>query len=406
MLACSSAGGGLRIAVVGNEELVTAEAGRRVALSSGGRVVHVAQRRADPRRPARAAGQPSPTSCCSSAAPTAATPRCCWPARRALADGPVARARSWSPATSRPATRSPRCWRAGTPYVAGRQRGARRSACSPRTRPGPRSARCSCAHVIGGKHLSQRADFTAMVRGATPDVVLTAVELLAAASTTSTGRRGRGGRRRRRRHHRRALASSSSTPRTPGLAARWSRPSRSAAPSRATSACAGARCPPSRRGSRPAWSTTPTGLRAAAAAAARRPGVPARHGDAERADDEADRDGRGRGRAAPARRAAPGAFYGPTAGWSSAAARTSARSTCWSGPAGCCATTRTEVADAGAGPVDRGRRTGRLAAAARAADAWSTATTCWPRPGCSRAEHPAAAHALLARLRAEPHRAG
>ncbi|MDF9717481.1 glutamate mutase L, partial [Nocardioides sp. ChNu-99] len=39
--ACSSAGGGLRIAVVGNEALVTAEAGRRVALSSGGRVVAV-----------------------------------------------------------------------------------------------------------------------------------------------------------------------------------------------------------------------------------------------------------------------------------------------------------------------------------------------------------------------------
>ena len=35
------------------------------------------------------------------------------------------------------------------------------------------------AHVIGGKHLSARADFTAMVRGATPDVVLTGVELLA-----------------------------------------------------------------------------------------------------------------------------------------------------------------------------------------------------------------------------------
>ncbi|HEU0041972.1 MAG TPA: glutamate mutase L, partial [Jiangellaceae bacterium] len=41
VLACSSAGGGLRIAVVGNEELVTAEAGRRVALSSGGKVVCV-----------------------------------------------------------------------------------------------------------------------------------------------------------------------------------------------------------------------------------------------------------------------------------------------------------------------------------------------------------------------------
>ena len=44
LLACSSAGGGLRIAVVGNEELVTAEAGRRVALSSGGKVVAVLDR--------------------------------------------------------------------------------------------------------------------------------------------------------------------------------------------------------------------------------------------------------------------------------------------------------------------------------------------------------------------------
>ena len=41
VLACSSAGGGLRIAVVGAEELVTAEAGRRGALSSGGKVVAV-----------------------------------------------------------------------------------------------------------------------------------------------------------------------------------------------------------------------------------------------------------------------------------------------------------------------------------------------------------------------------
>src|ERR1700712_3871910 len=41
VLACSSAGGGVRIAVIGNEELVTPEAGRRVALSSGGKVVAV-----------------------------------------------------------------------------------------------------------------------------------------------------------------------------------------------------------------------------------------------------------------------------------------------------------------------------------------------------------------------------
>jgi uncharacterized protein (TIGR01319 family) len=38
------------------------------------------------------------------------------------------------------------------------------------------------AHVIGGKGLSSRADFTAMVRGATPDLVLSGVEVLAAES--------------------------------------------------------------------------------------------------------------------------------------------------------------------------------------------------------------------------------
>jgi len=38
---CSSAGGGLRLAVVGYEALVTAEAGHRVGLSAGARVVHV-----------------------------------------------------------------------------------------------------------------------------------------------------------------------------------------------------------------------------------------------------------------------------------------------------------------------------------------------------------------------------
>ncbi len=42
VLACSSAGGGLRLAVVGYERAVTAEAGYRVGLSAGARVVHVA----------------------------------------------------------------------------------------------------------------------------------------------------------------------------------------------------------------------------------------------------------------------------------------------------------------------------------------------------------------------------
>ena len=86
-----------------------------------------------------------------------------------------------------------------------RQRRARGSACSPRTRARAAIREMFLAHVIGGKHLSARTDFTAMVRGATPDVVLTGVELLAAASTPTVGHGRRGGRRRRRGHHRRAL---------------------------------------------------------------------------------------------------------------------------------------------------------------------------------------------------------
>jgi uncharacterized protein (TIGR01319 family) len=42
VLVCSSAGGGLRLAVVGYERAVTAEAGHRVGLSAGAKVVHVA----------------------------------------------------------------------------------------------------------------------------------------------------------------------------------------------------------------------------------------------------------------------------------------------------------------------------------------------------------------------------
>ena len=41
LLACSSAGGGLRLAVVGSDRLAATEAGHRVAISAGSRVVHV-----------------------------------------------------------------------------------------------------------------------------------------------------------------------------------------------------------------------------------------------------------------------------------------------------------------------------------------------------------------------------
>ena len=42
IIGCSSAGGGLRLAVVGYERAVTADAGYRVGLSAGAKVVHVA----------------------------------------------------------------------------------------------------------------------------------------------------------------------------------------------------------------------------------------------------------------------------------------------------------------------------------------------------------------------------
>ena len=48
VLACSSAGGGLRLAVVGQERLVSAEAGHRVALSAGAKVVHISAGLLDP----------------------------------------------------------------------------------------------------------------------------------------------------------------------------------------------------------------------------------------------------------------------------------------------------------------------------------------------------------------------
>lgn len=177
VLACSSAGGGLRIGVVGNEELVTAEAGRRVALSSGGRVVHVASgglRGADVKtlRASRPdvvllvggtdGGNSEVLLGCA-----ATLARARW--RRPVVVAGNVEARKEVAALLEAA---------GTPFVLADNVVPRIGVLA------PGSARAAIRemflrHVIGGKHLSKRADFTAMVRGATPDVVLTAVELLA-----------------------------------------------------------------------------------------------------------------------------------------------------------------------------------------------------------------------------------
>ncbi len=177
VLACSSAGGGLRIGVVGNEELVTAEAGRRVALSSGGRVVAVvnngltatslkALRAERPdvvlllggtdggnsavlenaaavlakykwRRPVVAAGNIEAQDAIGSLLGAAKVPH-------VFADNVVPEIGVFAPDSARAAIRE-----------------------------------MFLAHVIGGKNLSRDPGFARMVRAATPDVVLRGVEVLA-----------------------------------------------------------------------------------------------------------------------------------------------------------------------------------------------------------------------------------
>jgi uncharacterized protein (TIGR01319 family) len=177
VLACSSAGGGLRIAVVGNEELVTAEAGRRVALSSGGRVVHVASGGLDEESLADLRdSRPDVVLLVggTDGGNAEVLLRCAGSLADAPWRGPVVVAGNVDAREEVAALFE----EAGTPYVLADNVVPRIGVLE------PGSARAAIRemflrHVIGGKHLSERADFTAMVQGATPDVVLTAVELLA-----------------------------------------------------------------------------------------------------------------------------------------------------------------------------------------------------------------------------------
>lgn len=183
-LACSSAGGGLRIAVVGNEELVTAEAGRRVALSSGGKVVAVvagaALRDHLATTIATTLAQAAPDVVLLTGGTDGGNAEVLLRCAEELAaawTGPVVVAGNVD-ARADVAARL-----AGVPHVLADNVVPRIGVLA------PDSARTAIrevflTHVIGGKHLSSRAtvagqSFTQMVRGATPDVVLTGVELLA-----------------------------------------------------------------------------------------------------------------------------------------------------------------------------------------------------------------------------------
>jgi uncharacterized protein (TIGR01319 family) len=182
--ACSSAGGGLRIAVVGNEELVTSEAGRRVALSSGGRVVHVSSGNVD--LPGLECAAPDVVLLVGGTDGGNA--------EVLLANATTLGRAGWSTpvvvAGNRDATETiaDLLGEAGVPHVLAANVVPQIGVLE------PSSARAAIremflTHVIGGKHLSSRADFTAMVKGATPDVVLSAVELLASGSPDRPGPR-------------------------------------------------------------------------------------------------------------------------------------------------------------------------------------------------------------------------
>ncbi|MEU1588119.1 glutamate mutase L [Micromonospora sp. NPDC005710] len=174
---CSSAGGGLRLAVIGYEPLVTAQAGRRVGLSAGAHVVHVAAGRLG-------------------AADLAAL-RAARPDVVLLVGGTDG---GDADTVTHNATRLARArWRrpvvyAGNADVREQLTGLLRDAGVPVTdadnvlpRIGvltPASARAAIRavflrHVIGGKRLSRGSRFARLVRAATPDAVLTGVEVLA-----------------------------------------------------------------------------------------------------------------------------------------------------------------------------------------------------------------------------------
>ncbi len=171
-LACSSAGGGLRIAVLGNEELVTAEAGRRVALSSGGKVVGVLGRGSD----LSGLADLAPDVVLLTGGTDGGNAESLVAGAHALVEagwtGPVVVAGSVD------ARDEVAGILADLPHVVADNVVPRIGVLA------PESARLAIRemfleHVIGGKHLSASDDFRAMVRGATPDVVLAGVELLA-----------------------------------------------------------------------------------------------------------------------------------------------------------------------------------------------------------------------------------
>ena len=174
---CSSAGGGLRLAVIGYEALVTAEAGHRVGLSAGAQVVHVAAGPLDGAavRAVRAArpdvlllvggtdGGDGETLLHNAARLAAARIR----VPVVVAGNADVREPAAGMLTGR-----------GVPVTVTGNVLPRIGVLD----PGPARAAIRevfLRHVIGGKRLSRGPRFRGLVRAATPDAVLAGVELLA-----------------------------------------------------------------------------------------------------------------------------------------------------------------------------------------------------------------------------------
>ncbi len=171
---CSSAGGGLRLAVLGHEALVTAEAGHRVGLSAGARVVHVAAGRLDRAGAAALAAARPDVVLLVGGTDGGDAETLLHNAERLRLRVPVVVAGN-----------ADACPQAvdvlaghGIPATVAENVLPRIGVLN----PGPARAAIRevfLRHVIGGKGLSRGPRFTSLVRGATPDIVLTAVELLA-----------------------------------------------------------------------------------------------------------------------------------------------------------------------------------------------------------------------------------
>jgi len=178
VLACSSAGGGLRLAVVGYERSVTAEAGHRVGLSAGAKVVHVAA---------------GPLTTVQVAALRATRPDIILlvggtdggNAEVLLHNGSrLAKARLGAPVVVAGNVE------AQAEVASSLSSTDRRFVLTENVLPqigviNPDGARLAIRqvflrHVIGGKRLSKGPEFAAMVRAATPDAMLRGVETFAA----------------------------------------------------------------------------------------------------------------------------------------------------------------------------------------------------------------------------------